>query len=189
MERICVYCGSNTGSNPAYVKAAILLADALFDRDIELVYGGASVGTMGALADAVLARGGYVHGVIPKMLLEKEIAHEGLTELHVVTSMHERKSMMAALADGFIALPGGLGTLEELVEMLTWGQLHFHNKPCGVLNVRGYFNKLLELLDHMRDEGFLRADNRSMLLCDDNPAGLLNQFDLYAAPHVEKWQD
>ena len=189
LRRICVYCGSSPGGDAAYRAASEELAAEFVERDIMLVYGGTSVGTMGALADAVLARGGYVHGVIPKMLLEKEIAHEGLTELHVVTSMHERKSMMAALADGFIALPGGLGTLEELVEMLTWGQLHFHDKPCGVLNVRGYFNKLLELLDHMRDEGFLRAENRSMLLCDDNPAALLNQFDLYAAPHVEKWQD
>ncbi len=189
LRRICVYCGSSPGGDTAYQAAAEALAAQLVERDIELVYGGASKGTMGMLADAVLSHGGTVHGVIPRMLLEKEIAHHGLTELHVVNSMHERKSMMAALADGFIALPGGFGTLEELIEMLTWGQLRFHNKPCGVLNVRGYFDKLLELFDHMRDEGFLRVENHSMLLCDERPAGLLNQFDAYAAPHVDKWQD
>ncbi len=188
LRRICVYCGSSPGNKPDYEAAAEALAAELVERDIKLVYGGASKGTMGMLADAVLARGGIVHGVIPRMLLEKEIAHQGLTELHVVTSMHERKSMMAALADGFVALPGGFGTLEELIEMLTWGQLRFHDKPCGVLNVAGYFDKLLELFNHMHDEGFLRAENRSMLLCDDTPAGLLNQFEQYAAPHVEKWQ-
>ena len=189
LRRICVYCGSSPGGDSAYKAAAEDLAAELVQRDIQLVYGGASIGTMGMLADAVLEHGGAVHGVIPKMLLEKEIAHQSLTELHVVTSMHERKSMMAALADGFIALPGGFGTLEELIEMLTWGQLRFHDKPCGVLNVNGYFDKLLELFDHMHAEGFLRAENRSMLLCDDNPAGLLNRFDHYAAPYVEKWQD
>ena len=184
-----MYCGSSPGGSPAYQAAAEALAAELVERDIQLVYGGASIGTMGMLADAVLQRGGVVHGVIPKMLLDKEIAHEGLTELHVVTSMHERKSMMAALADGFIALPGGFGTLEELIEMLTWGQLRYHDKPCGVLNVGGYFDKLLQLFDHMQGEGFLRAENRGMLLCDDTTVGLLNQFDQYAAPHVEKWPD
>jgi hypothetical protein len=143
---------------------------------------------MGILADAVLARGGAVHGVIPKILQDKEIAHTGLTALHVVASMHERKSMMAALSDGFIALPGGFGTLEEIVEMLTWGQLRFHDKPCGVLDVLGYFDKLLQFLDHMQKEGFLRAENRRMLLVDDSAAGLIRQFERYTAPHVEKWQ-
>lgn len=157
-------------------------------HDIELVYGGASKGMMGILADTVLERGGAVHGVIPKLLEEKEIAHHGLTELHVVASMHERKSMMAALSDGFIALPGGFGTLEELIEILTWGQLRFHDKPCGVLNVAGYFDKLLEYLDHAQAEGFLRAEHRAMLLCDSEPAGLLQQFERYTAPRVEKWQ-
>ncbi len=189
MRRICVYCGSSPGGNPAYAHAATELAGLLVENDIELVYGGASKGTMGILADAVLEHDGAVHGVIPKMLQEKEIAHTGLTELHVVTSMHERKSMMAALSDGFIAMPGGFGTLEELIEMLTWGQLKFHNKPCGVLNVLGYFDKLLEYLDHTHKEGFLRAENRAMLLCDDDAAGLLNQFERYSAPHIEKWAD
>jgi len=189
MRRICVYCGSSAGDNSAYADAARDLARVLVENDIELVYGGASKGTMGILADAVLEHGGAVHGVIPKILLEKEIAHTNLTELHVVTSMHARKSMMAALSDGFIAMPGGFGTLEELIEMLTWGQLKFHNKPCGLLNVLGYFDKLLEYLDHTHTEGFLRAENRAMLLCDDDSAGLLNQFERYSAPHVEKWAD
>jgi len=187
MQRICVYCGSSAGANGDYSNAARDLAGVLVRHDIELVYGGASKGTMGVLADAVLELGGTVHGVIPKLLQEKEIAHTGLTELHIVDSMHERKSMMAVLAEGFIALPGGFGTLEELIEMLTWGQLRFHDKPCGVLNVRGYFDKLLEYLDHTQKEGFLRAENRAMLLCDKDPAGLIRQFERYTAPHVDKW--
>jgi uncharacterized protein (TIGR00730 family) len=125
--------------------------------------------------------------VIPQLLEEKEIAHTGLTELHVVASMHERKSMMAALSDAFIALPGGFGTLEELIEIVTWGQLRFHEKPCGVLNVNGYFDRLLEFLDHMQAEEFLKAENRAMLLSDDNPAALLRKFEQYSAPSVEKW--
>lgn len=187
MRRICVYCGSNTGSGDTYNDAARDLADALMRHDYELVYGGASKGTMGVLADAMLQSGGKVHGVIPKMLQDAEIAHEGLTELHVVGSMHERKSMMAALADGFIALPGGIGTLEELVEILTWGQLGFHEKPCGIINVNGYFNKLLEFLDHAEGQGFLRAENRRMLLCADDATGLIQQFERYTAPTVRKW--
>jgi len=188
MQRICVYCGSSPGSNEAYSKAAQKLAAVLVQNNIELVYGGAHKGTMGILADAVLEQGGAVHGVIPKLLEEKEIAHTGLTELHVVNSMHERKSMMAALSDGFIALPGGFGTLEELIEIVTWGQLRFHEKPCGVLNVNGYFDKLLEYLDHTQAEGFLKAENRAMLLADVDPAGLIRQFEEYSAPSVEKWQ-
>jgi len=189
MQRICVYCGSSFGSDVRYSEAAKALAEVLVRHELELVYGGASKGTMGTLADAVLELGGAVHGVIPKMLQEKEIAHEGLTELHVVVSMHERKSMMAALSDGFIALPGGFGTLEELIEILTWGQLRFHDKPCGVLNVLGYFDKLLDYLDHTQSEGFLRAENRSMLLCDADPAGLIQQFERYTAPQIDKWNN
>ena len=187
MQRICVYCGSSSGINIDYAGAARDLAGVLVRHGIELVYGGAAKGIMGILSDAVLERGGVVHGVIPKLLQEKEIAHSSLTELHVVASMHERKSMMAALSDGFIALPGGFGTLEELIEMLTWGQLRFHDKPCGVLNVLGYFDKLLDYLDHTQTEGFLRAENRAMLLCDEDPAGLIQQFERYTAPQVEKW--
>lgn len=165
-----------------YSDAATDLADVLVRHDYELVYGGAAVGTMGILADAVLAGGGKVHGVMPKMLDDREIAHTGLTKLHVVASMHERKSMMAALSDGFVALPGGFGTLEELIEILTWGQLGFHDKPCGIINVGGYFDKLLEYLDHAVDQGFLRAANRRMLMCAEDAAGLIRKFESYAAP-------
>jgi len=139
------------------------------------------------LADAVLALGGKVHGVIPKILEKKEIAHRGLTELNVVPSMHARKTMMAALADGFIAMPGGFGTIEEIIEILTWGQLRFHDKPCGLLNVRGYFEQLLAFFDHSRAEGFLRPENHSMLLFDTDPEGLIRQFEQYAAPRIDKW--
>ena len=187
MRRVCVYCGSSKGRREIYANAARELAAVLVRHDIELVYGGGSVGIMGILADEVLALGGAVHGVIPKILVDKEIAHEGLTELHVVGSMHARKSMMAALSDGFIALPGGFGTLEEIVEVVTWGQLRFHDKPCGLLNVGGYFDRLLEFLDHTEREGFLRPQNRAMLLSDQTPAGLIQQFERYTAPHVEKW--
>jgi len=137
---------------------------------------------MAVLADAVLDLGGKVHGVIPKFLEEREIAHTGLTELHIVPSMHARKS-----SDGFIALPGGFGTLEELIEIVTWGQLKFHDKPCGVLNVHGYFDKLLAYLDHAQTEGFLRPENRAMLLSDDDALGLIQQFEHYSVPHIDKW--
>jgi uncharacterized protein (TIGR00730 family) len=187
MRRICVYCGSNSGGSDIYADAAKELAKVLLQYDYELVYGGASKGTMGILADEMLRHGGKVHGVIPKLLVDKEIAHSGLTELHVVESMHERKSMMALLADGFVALPGGLGTLEELIEILTWGQLKFHDKPCGLINVGGYFDQLLAYLDHAEEEGFLRTENRAMLLCADDAVTLINQFQNYAAPAVEKW--
>jgi uncharacterized protein (TIGR00730 family) len=187
MQRICVYCGSNNGARPEYADAARDLADVLVQQDLDLVYGGADLGIMGILADAVLERGGKVHGVIPDMLREKEIAHTGLTELHVVASMHARKTMMAALSDGFIAMPGGFGTLEEIIEIVTWGQLQFHDKPCGLLNVGGYFDHLLSFLDHANAEGFLRAENRQMLLHDDTPTGLMQQFERYSAPGVDKW--
>ncbi|NIL95195.1 MAG: TIGR00730 family Rossman fold protein [Woeseiaceae bacterium] len=187
IARICVYCGSSRGGDRVYADAARELAAVLVNNSIELVYGGATKGTMGILADAVLERGGVVHGVIPKLLEEKEIAHTGVTELHVVSSMHERKSMMAALSDGFIALPGGFGTLEELIEMVTWGQLQFHEKPCGVLNINGYFDKLLEFLDHMQEEQFLSAENRAIILADTSAAALLRRFDTYTPPTQEKW--
>ncbi len=187
MRRICVYCGSNSGGHDDYRDAARALAGELVHRNLDLVYGGASKGTMGILADAVLELGGKVHGVIPKVLEDKERAHRGLTELHIVDSMHERKTKMATLADGFVALPGGLGTLEELIEILTWGQLRFHDKPCGVINVRGYFDQLLAHLDHTETEGFLRPENRQMLLCAADAAGLIRQFEGYTAPQVEKW--
>lgn len=188
MQRICVYCGSSPGGRPLYADAARALADVLVRHDLELVYGGADKGIMGVIANAVLERGGKVHGVIPQMLVEKEIAHPGLTELHVVKSMHARKTMMAALSDGFIAMPGGFGTLEEIIEVVTWGQLRFHDKPCGLLNTDGYFDHLVAYLDHAREEGFLRRENRDMLLVDADPAALVRRFERYTAPRVEKWQ-
>ena len=187
MLRICVYCGSNAGARPVYADAAKELAGVLVRHEIELVYGGADKGIMGVLADAVLEQGGKVHGVIPQMLLEKEIAHEGLTELHVVNSMHDRKTMMAALSDGFIAMPGGYGTLEEIIEIITWGQLRFHDKPCGLLNVDGYFDHLLAWIHHATKEGFLRRENRDMLLVDADAVGLVQAFERYTAPQVGKW--
>ena len=176
------------GARDEYREAAIELADVLVRHELELVYGGASVGIMGVIADRVLEQGGKVHGVIPGLLADKEIAHAGLTELHVVASMHERKSMMALLSDGFVAMPGGFGTLEELIEIVTWGQLKFHDKPVGMFNVRAYFDFLLRYLDHAVAEGFLRPENRAMLLHDDNAAGLIQQFERYTAPRIDKWQ-
>ena len=187
MQRICVYCGSAPGTHDFYTAAAKNLAGVLVQNDMELVFGGSSIGTMGVLADAVLNLGGKVHGVIPKFLEEKEIAHTSLTELHIVPSMHARKAMMADLSDGFIALPGGFGTLEELIEIVTCGQLKFHDKPCGVLNVHGYFDKLLAYLDHTQAEGFLRPESRAMLLSDADAAGLIRQFERYSAPRISKW--
>ena len=189
MKRVCVYCGSNRGLRSVYADAARDLAAVLVRHEIELVYGGADKGIMGVIADEVLRLGGQVHGVIPQMLIDKELAHQGLTELHVVSSMHARKSMMAALSDGFIAMPGGFGTLEEIIEIITWGQLRFHDKPCGLLNVDGYFDHLLSYLDHASAEGFLRGENRQMLLSDRDAAGLIQKFERYTAPHVEKWTD
>ena len=187
MQRICVYCGSNPGSGAGYAAAARELADVLVESDLELVYGGARKGLMGVVADAVLEKGGKVHGVIPKMLVDKEVAHDGLTKLHVVASMHDRKAMMAALSDGFIAMPGGFGTLEEIIEIITWGQLRFHDKPCGLLNVDGYFDHLLAFFDHAQAEGFLRRENRQMVLCDVSSTGLLQKFEAYTAPRIDKW--
>ncbi len=187
MRRLCVFCGSSAGSNDAYLRAALDLAESLTRNGIDLVYGGARVGLMGAVADGVLAHGGTVIGVIPRGVLEREVAHDGLTELHVVGSMHERKAMMAELADGFVALPGGMGTLEELCEVLTWGQLGLHAKPCGLLNVAGYFDPLLQFFDRMVDQQFLRPENRSVVLCAETPADLLERFAAYHPPRVPKW--
>jgi uncharacterized protein (TIGR00730 family) len=187
VNRLCVYCGSSIGADGGYVDAARELASLLVAADIALVYGGANKGIMGILADSVLELGGEAIGVIPKALHDQEIAHPGLTELHVVNSMHERKSLMAVLADGFVALPGGFGTLEEIVEVLTWGQLRFHSKPCGLLNVNGYFDHLLAYLAHAESEGFLRSEHRDMLLVADTAALLLDRFEHYVPPQVDKW--
>ena len=189
MKRICVFAGSNLGSQTEYVAAAQELGHALARRQLGLVYGGARVGLMGALADAVLAARGHVTGVIPEALVAKEVAHDGLSDLRVVASMHARKAMMADLADGFIALPGGWGTLEELFEVLTWAQLGLHRKPCGLLNVRGFFDGLLSFIDHSIDERFVRRENRSMVIVSGSPGALLEQFDQYVPPVVEKWID
>ena len=188
MNRLCVYCGSSPGAEGVYAAAARDLGELLVASGIGLVYGGAKKGLMGIIADTVLAGGGEVRGVIPRALGDREIAHDGLTRLHVVDSMHERKSLMAVLADGFVALPGGFGTLEEIIEVLTWGQLQFHSKPCGLLNVAGYFDQLLAFFDHARTRGFLRPEHRDMLIVADSPAALLERFGQYSPPAVAKWQ-
>ena len=187
MKQLCVYCGSNPGKLPLYAEAAIALAHELVQRRIDLVYGGAKVGLMGTLADAVLEKGGRAIGVIPKSLLEKEFSHPGLTTLHVVDSMHERKALMADISDGFIALPGGLGTLEELFEVLTWGQLGFHDKPCAMFNVAGYYDTIALFLDQAVEQQFIRPAHRSMLLIENDPAKLLSAMREYSPPSVEKW--
>ena len=189
MKHICVFAGSSIGSQAAYAEAARELGHALVRRRIGLVYGGARVGLMGALADAALAAGGHVTGVIPQALVAKEVAHAGLSDLRVVASMHERKALMADLADGFIALPGGWGTLEEFFEVLTWGQLGLHQKPCGLLNVRGYFDGLLSFIDHSIEERFVRRENRSMVLVDVSSEALLDRFEQYVPLAAEKWID
>jgi hypothetical protein len=189
MKSLCVYCGSNNGNREEYAQAARNLGRLLVTMGIGLVYGGASRGLMGVIADEVLAAGGRVQGIIPKALLDKEIAHPRLDELHVVNSMHERKSMMEELSDGFVALPGGFGTLEEIVEMLTWAQLGIHAKPCGLLNVGGYFDGLLAFFDHAAGESFVKPAHRSMLLVDADAKGLLTKFRQYAAPRTGKWMD
>ncbi|MGI0153701.1 TIGR00730 family Rossman fold protein [Pseudidiomarina sp. WS423] len=187
LSTICVYCGSNPGFSPVYTDATIELADTLVEQGIRLVYGGAKVGQMGQLADRVLAQGGEVIGIMPQALVDKEVAHHGLTQLHVVTSMHERKAMMAELADGFIAMPGGMGTLEEIFEVVTWAQLGFHQKPCALLNVDGYFTALLTFLDNTVSQGFVKDVHRQLLLNDSNAPDLIAQMHAYEAPTVTKW--
>ena len=189
MKRICVFAGSSSGSRAEYYAAAQDLGHALVRRQLGLVYGGARVGLMGALADSVLTARGHVTGVSPEALVAKEVAHAGLSDLRVVASMHERKAVMADLADGFIALPGGWGTLEEFFEVLTWGQLGLHQKPCGLLNVRSFFDGLLAFMDHSIDECFVRRENRSMVLVSGSPDALLELLEQYVPPVVEKWID
>lgn len=187
MQRICVYCGANPGAHPAYADMARALAAELVKRNLALVYGGGNVGLMGIIADSVLAAGGQVVGVIPRKLVEKEVAHLDLTEQHIVETMHQRKAWMANISDGFIALPGGFGTLDELFEILTWAQLGFHDKPCGLLDVRHYYAPLLKFLHHAQDEGFIKAPHRQMLLHSESPSDLLDRFQHYHAPQVSKW--
>lgn len=187
MRAVCVFCGASAGDRPGYAAAARALAAALTGRDLTLVYGGGSIGLMGILADSALAAGGRVVGVLPEHLARREVAHAGLTELHIVASMHERKALMARSADAFIALPGGLGTLEELFEVLTWAQLGLHRKPCALLNVEGYFDPLIAFLDSAVARGFVQPRHREMLLIDTDPARLLERIGNYTAPAVEKW--
>lgn len=189
MKRLCVFTGSNPGARPAYARGAQDLAEAIVARDLTLIYGGSRVGLMGILADAVLDGGGEVIGVIPDRLFPKEIPHMGLTELHIVKSMHERKQVMADLSDGFVAMPGGVGTLEELTEIYTWSQLGLHRKPCGLLNVEGYYDYLIQFLDHAVHERFLKPIHRDTLMVAEEPKALLDQFDSYRAPRLGKWLD
>lgn len=187
MKAVCVFCGSNPGNHPDYAEAAKALGEAIAKRGATLVYGGAEVGLMGITADAALAAGGEVIGVIPQSLMDKEIGHKGLTRLEAVGSMHERKARMAELSDGFVNLPGGTGTLEEMFEVWTWGQLGFHTKPIGVLNVRGFYDPLMTFLDHQRDEGFVKPKLRDTLLSAVEPDVLLDAMNAYEPPIVQKW--
>jgi hypothetical protein len=189
VESVWVLAGSSPGARPAYAAAARELASLLVERQLRLVYGGASVGLMGVLADEVLALGGDVIGVIPEGLLAWEVAHTNLPDLRVVGSMHERKALMEQLSDGVIAMPGGIGTLEELAEMLTWSQLGIHRKPCGALNVEGYYDPLLRFLDHAADERFVTSGHRSMLLAESDAGTLLDAMDAYVPAQISKWID
>ncbi len=187
LKRICVYCGSNSGIRPEYLESAIQLGKFLAEQEIELVYGGAKIGLMGAVATATMNNGGKVIGVMPKNFINKGLAHNNLTELLAVTTMHERKKMMFDLADGFIALPGGMGTIEEIFEILTWGQLGFHEKACGLLNVCGYFDNMLKFIDHSINQQFVKQEYHSMILVDSEIKGLLVQFENYDPIKVKKW--
>jgi uncharacterized protein (TIGR00730 family) len=189
MRSVCVFCGSSPGQSDDYIQAAKALGRAVASRGWKLIYGGASVGLMGAVADAALDAGGRVVGILPRHLAAKEIGHGRLTRLELVDTMHERKARMAELADGFIALPGGVGTLEELFEVWTWAQLGLHRKPCGLLDVGGYYAKLIDFLDTTVSEGFVRPAHRSMLLVEREPEAMLDAMDRYEPPTVQKWID
>lgn len=184
--QVCVFCGSSTGTDPAYRNAAEHVGRTLAERGIGLIYGGAAAGTMGVLADAALAAGGRVTGVIPQSLVDREIAHQRLSALHVVADLHERKAKMAALADAFLVLPGGAGTLEELFEVYTWAQLGLHDKPIALLDVAGYYQPMLRFMDHMAGQGFLRPEFRDMLIVDTNVADVLDRYAGHRAPR-DKW--
>lgn len=184
---LCVFCGSRRGENPAYTEAARRVGTALARDGLGLVYGGGRVGLMGTVADAVLAGNGAVTGVIPEALSAKEIAHDGLTELIVVTSMHERKALMADRARGFLALPGGVGTFEEFFEILTWAVLGIHRKPIGLLNVNGYYDPLLKLIDHATNEGFVRPEHRDLVLASDDPEGIVSRLVTTVPPPGPVW--
>lgn len=189
MRSVCVFCGSSRGIDPDYTEAARSLGRTLAEANVRLVFGGGHVGLMGVLSNAALEAGGEVIGVIPGFLVERELAHSGLSDLRIVGSMHERKALMSDLSDGFITLPGGTGTLEEFFEVLTWAQLGEHEKPCGLLNVAGYYDPLLAVFDHMVDNGFLSQSNRALLLVESEPGRLLQRLDHYRPPETVKWID
>jgi uncharacterized protein (TIGR00730 family) len=189
MRSVCVFCGSSTGERAEYAHAAAVAGDEIARRGLRLVYGGGHVGLMGVVSDAVLRAGGQVVGVITRALEEREVAHEELTELHIVRTMHERKAMMASFSDAFLVLPGGIGTLEEFFEVWTWGQLGEHDKPFGLVNAAGYFDGLVKFIEHMVDERFLKPKHRDMLIVRDSPAAVLDAFASYQPPAVTKWID
>lgn len=189
IKSICLFCGSSPGADPAFKLAAADLGRTLAHNNIRLIYGGGHVGLMGVAADACLSSGGEVVGVIPRKLMEKEVGHAGLTQMHVVETMHERKALMTQLCDGFIALPGGYGTLDELFEALTWQQLAYHLLPVGVLNVSGFFDHLVQFLDHARDQRLLRDAHRASLIVDTSLASLLDRMHSFVPPDNEKWLD
>lgn len=189
MRSVCVFCGSNTGAGEAYADAARELARAIARRRLRLVYGGGNIGLMGVLADAALEAGAQVTGVVPRRLVEKEVAHARLTHLRIVETMHERKALMAELSDAFVALPGGLGTLDETFEMLTWAQLGYHRKPCALLDVNGYFERLSAFLDHAVEQRFLAAAHRAMLIVERDPDAALDRLASATLPDVSKWMD
>lgn len=186
MKKICVFCGSSPGSDPAYAEMAVSLGKELAQNNIDLVYGGGSVGMMGILANSVVKNNGHVTGVITEKLFKMEVAFTELTDLRVVDTMHERKALMAELSDGFIALPGGFGTMDEMFEVLTWSQLNIHRKPCGFLNVNGYYNKLMDFVDHMISQHFVNDACRPLLQMDETPAGLLTKFRDFTPVETDK---
>jgi hypothetical protein len=189
MKRVCVFCGSSKGARPEYEIAARAMGQALVKRGIGLVYGGGYVGLMGVIADTVMKAGGEAIGVIPKALFEKEVGHRGITELRIVGSMHERKALMADLSDAFVAMPGGYGTFEEFCEVLTWAQLGFHRKPCGLLNVGNYYAPLLTLFDQAVSERFVKIEHRSLILKETDPERMLDILESYTPPMLDKWID
>jgi uncharacterized protein (TIGR00730 family) len=189
MERVCVFCGSSPGADPLYMRVAREVGVLLAERGLGLVYGGAQVGLMGAVADGALAAGGEVIGIIPHSLVRKEVAHMGLGDLRIVGSMHERKAQMADLSDGFLALPGGCGTFEEFFEVVTWAQIGIHRKPCALLNIAGYYDPLLALMNHAVGERFVRPEHLGLVLSGSDPVHLLDAMERYVSPIVDKWMD
>lgn len=189
MKSICVYCGSSSGASEIYAEGARALAQELVKDNIALVYGGGNVGLMGVIASEVIRLGGEATGVIPKALLDKELGHHGLTRLHIVKDMHERKALMAELSDGFIAMPGGIGTLEELFEVLTWSQLGFHYKPIGLLNVAGFYDNLIAFIEHLVSQRFLTAEQALLMMHENNPTALLSRFKSFKPSYTNKWSE